>query len=131
MLYFLSDYTEGCHPKVLERLAETNLVSQPGYGEDAYCRAAAEKLRAACGTPEAEVFFLTGGTQANLVVISALLRRYEAVVAAGTGHINVHEAGAIEFTGHKVIALPSHGGKHDAVELEAHMAAFEQFKYLM
>ncbi len=124
MLYFLSDYTEGCHPKVLERLAETNLVSQPGYGEDIWSRAAAEKLRAACAMPEAEVFFLSGGTQANLVVISALLRRHEAVVAAETGHINVHEAGAIEFTGHKVIALPAHEGKLDAAELEAHMAAF-------
>ena len=122
MLYFLSDYTEGCHPKILEALAATNLISQPGYGEDRWCRSAAEKLRALCG--EVDVHFLSGGTQANLVVISALLRRHEAVIAAETGHIAVHEAGAVEFTGHKVIALPSHAGKLDAGELDAYMRAF-------
>ena len=122
MLYFLSDYTEGCHPRIMEALAESNLVSQPGYGEDRWCRAAADRLRALCG--DVDVFFLTGGTQANLVVISALLRRHEAVIAAETGHINVHEAGAVEFTGHKVIALPSHGGKLDAGDLERYMSVF-------
>ena len=122
MLYFLSDDTEGCHPKILEALAATNLISQPGYGEDRWCRSAAEKLRALCG--EVDVHFLSGGTQANLVVISALLRRHEAVIAAETGHIAVHEAGAVEFTGHKVIALPSHAGKLDAGELDAYMRAF-------
>ena len=123
MLYFLSDYTEGCHPKVLEALAETNLISQPGYGEDLWCRRAADRIRALCGA-EADVHFLTGGTQANLVVISSLLRRHEAVIAAETGHINVHEAAAIEYTGRKVIALPAHEGKLDAGELDAYMAAF-------
>ena len=123
MLYFLSDYTEGCHPTVLEALAESNLISQPGYGEDVWCRRAADKIRALCGE-DADVHFLTGGTQANLVVISALLRRHEAVIAAETGHINVHEGGAVEFTGHKVIALPSHEGKVDAAELDAYMTAF-------
>ena len=122
MLYFLSDYTEGCHEKILEALAETNRVSQPGYGEDRWCLSAAEKIRALCG--EVDVHFLSGGTQANLVVISALLRRHEAVIAAGTGHIAVHEAGAVEFTGHKVITLPSHAGKLDAGELDAYMKAF-------
>ena len=111
MLYFLSDYTEGAHPRILERLAETNLVSQPGYGDDAYTVSAREKLRAACRRPEAGVYFLSGGTQANAVVISSLLQRWEGVIAAETGHIGVHEAGAIEFTGHKVIALPGQDGK--------------------
>ena len=85
MLYFLSDYTEGCHPKVLEALAESNLISQPGYGGDLWCRRAADRIRELCGT-DADVHFLTGGTQANLVVISSLLRRHEAVIAAATGH---------------------------------------------
>ena len=119
MLYFLSDYTEGCHPAVLQRLAETNLISQPGYGADTFCASAREKIRAACGCPEAEVCFLSGGTQANLVVISALLARYEAVIAAETGHIAVHEAGAIEYTGHKVIPLPACDGKLRAEDVEA------------
>ena len=122
MLYFLSDYTEGCHPKILEALSRTNLVSQPGYGEDIWCASAAEKIRSLCG--EVDVHFLSGGTQANLVVISALLRRHEAVLAAETGHIAVHEAGAIEFTGHKVLTLPSHAGKLDTGELEAYLRRF-------
>ena len=107
MLYFLSDYTEGCHPKILEALAETNLVSQPGYGEDLWCRRAAGKIAALCGG--GDVRFLNGGTQANLLVISAQLQRHQAVIAAETGHIAVHEAGAIEFTGHKVVTLPARG----------------------
>ena len=124
MLYFLSDYTEGCHPKVMERLAETNRISQPGYGEDCFCRSAREKIRAACGLEKAEVFFLSGGTQTNLVTISALLHRHEAVIAAESGHIAVHEAGAIEFTGHKVIPLPARDGKLDAGELDAYLTRF-------
>ena len=122
MLYFLSDYTEGCHPKILEALAETNLVSQPGYGEDLWCRRAGEKIAALCGG--GDVRFLNGGTQANLLVISALLQRHQAVVAAETGHIAVHEAGAVEFTGHKVVTLPAHEGKLDAGELDAYLRAF-------
>ena len=124
MLYFLSDYTEGAHPIILERLAETNLISQPGYGEDIYTSSAREKIRTACGRPEADVFFLSGGTQANAVVISALLGRWEAVIAAETGHISVHEAGAIEFTGHKVIALPGQEGKLTAEAVEDYCRRF-------
>lgn len=124
MLYFLSDYTEGAHPRILERLAESNLESQPGYGEDRWCASAREKLRAACACPEAEVFFLTGGTQVNAVTISALLGRTEAALAADTGHIAVHEAGAIEYTGHKVITLPAAEGKLPAGELEEFMDRF-------
>lgn len=119
MLYFKSDYTEGAHPKILEALERTNLVSQPGYGEDCFSAAAREKIRLACGKPEADVYLLTGGTQTNLIVISALLRRWEGVVCAGTGHIAVHEAGAIEFSGHKVLTLPAHDGKLRADELAA------------
>ena len=114
MLYFLSDYTEGAHPRILERLAETNLISQPGYGEDRFCAAAREKIRAACGKPGADVYFLVGGTQANAVTIASLLNRWEGVIAANTGHIGVHEAGAVEFTGHKVIALSGENGKLSA-----------------
>ena len=106
MVSFESDYTTGAHPKILERLAETNLEPLSGYGTDSYCESAKEKIRDACGCPKAQVQFLVGGTQTNAVVISSMLRRYEGVVTASTGHINVHEAGAIEYTGHKALALP-------------------------
>ena len=124
MLYYLSDYTEGAHPRILERLQETNLISQPGYGEDRFCAAAREKIRAACRKPEADVYFLVGGTQCNAVTIASLLQRWEAVIAADTGHINVHEAGAIEFTGHKVIPLAQQGGKLSADTVRGYCAAF-------
>ena len=124
MLYFMSDYTEGAHPKVLEALEKSNLVSQPGYGDDCFCAAAREKIRQACAKPEADVYFLVGGTQTNLAVISALLRRWEGVLCTETGHIAVHEAGAIELSGHKVLPLPSHGGKLRAGELEAWIDRF-------
>lgn len=121
MLYFLSDYTEGAHPKVLERLCELNLMSLPGYGEDEVCYAAKDKVRKFCGRDDLQVWFLTGGTQANQVVISTMLRRYEGVISAVTGHVTGHEAGAIEFTGHKVLTIPQHDGKICAHELEAYM----------
>ena len=124
MLYFKSDYTEGAHPAILEALARTNLVSQPGYGDDCFTASAQEKIRRACGSPEADVYLLTGGTQTNLIVISSLLRRWEGVVCAETGHIAVHEAGAIEFSGHKVLPLPSHAGKLHAEDLAALVERF-------
>lgn len=124
MLSFLSDYTDGAQPRILQRFLEENSVSQPGYGEDEYCRSAREKICRFCGRDDLEVHFLTGGTQTNMVVISALLSRYEAVIAAETGHINVHEAGAIEYSGHKVIALPTHEGRLDADELQSFMERF-------
>lgn len=123
-LYFANDYGQGCHPRVLERLAETNLTPQPGYGGDDYCAAARGRLRDLCRCPEAEVFFLSGGTQTNRVVISALLRPWEGVLAAETGHVAVHEAGAIESAGHKVLSLPAHQGKLDAAETEAYLRSF-------
>ena len=124
MLFFENDYSEGAHEKILQRLMETNRVQQVGYGFDEYCQSAKEKIRAACECPNAEIFFLTGGTQANATVISALLGPCQGVVSAVTGHINGHEAGAIEYTGHKVLALPSHQGKMDAEELEKMLKSF-------
>ena len=98
---FSCDYLEGAHPAILQRLCETNFAQTAGYGTDEYCESAREKIRAACGAPNAEIHFLVGGTQTNATVIDALLRSYEGVIAADTGHISVHEAGAIEFGGHK------------------------------
>ena len=124
MLSFENDYNAGAHPRLLEALCETNLVPQSGYGEDEYCQSAAEKIRAACGAPGATVRFLVGGTQTNQVVIAALLKSYEGVLAATTGHVNGHEAGAIEYSGHKVLTLPQHEGKIDASELRAWLETY-------
>ena len=124
MFSFESDYTEGAHPKVLKALADTNLETVVSYGGDKYSASAAEKIKAACASPDSDVYFLTGRTQTNQIVISSLLKQYEGVVAATTGHVNVHEAGAIEFSGHKVLALPSHDGKVCARELEEYIDAF-------
>ena len=124
MLYFMSDYTEGAHPKLLKKLCAENLVSMPGYGDDAACASAKEKIRAAFHRDDLQICFLTGGTQTNLVVISTMLRRYEAVVAAKTGHVSVHEAGAIEYTGHKVIELEAADGKLDAGVLAAYLETY-------
>ena len=111
VLYFSSDYMEGAHPKILEALTRTNMEHTPGYGTDAYCVAAKDKIRLALQAPEAEIFFLTGGTQANAVVIGTALRPYQGVISAVSGHVSVHEAGAIEFGGHKVLALAHKDGK--------------------
>lgn len=124
MLYFENDYSHGAHPAVLKHLIDTNLEPLPGYGADKYCLSAQEKIRAACQCPAAQVRFLTGGTQTNQVVISGLLRSYEGVISAATGHVNGHEAGAIEYSGHKVLALPEHEGRLDAVEVDAYLAAY-------
>ena len=110
-LNFASDYLEGAHPAILRRLLETNLLKTPGYGLDSFSEAAREKIRAACRAPEADVFFLAGGTQANAAVIRSILRPWQGVLAAETGHISTHEAGAIEYTGHKVLTLPHREGK--------------------
>ncbi len=123
-LFFVNDYGEGCHPKVLEKLAETNLRHLPGYGSDPYCESAKEKIRKACDCPEADIWFISGGTQTNAIVISALLKSYEGVVSAVTGHINGHEAGAVEHLGRKVLPLPQHEGKICARELEGLLKDF-------
>ncbi len=124
MLHFDTDYMEGAHPEVMRRLMETNLEQTPGYGCDAYTARAKDLIREACGQPQAAVQFLVGGTQTNATVIDALLARHEGVLGAETAHINVHEAGAIEATGHKVLVLPSHDGKVQADEVEAYIRNF-------
>lgn len=126
MLNFACDYAEGAHEKILQKLMETNLQQLPGYGEDIYCESAKGKIKAACECDTAEVHFLVGGTQTNQVVISTMLQNYEGVVACKTGHVSVHEAGAIEYTGHKVLELPHHDGKMDAGELEQYIKGFYQ-----
>ena len=126
MISLQNDYSEGAHPKILKRLAEINLEQNPGYCTDSYCASAAEKIRQACACPEADIFFLVGGTQTNQVVIDTMLAPYEGVVAACTGHVSMHEAGAIEFTGHKVLELPQHEGKIEASELQELVSRFWQ-----
>lgn len=124
-LSFSCDYLEGAHPAILQRLCETNFAQTAGYGTDEYCESAREKIRAACGAPNAEIHFLVGGTQTNATVIDALLRSYEGVIAADTGHISVHEAGAIEFGGHKVLTLPQENGKITASQIRALLDQYE------
>lgn len=113
MRFFNNDYNEVCHPEILRAFAENVGVQMPGYSADAYCSEAAELIRQKCDAPNAAVHFLVGGTQTNLTVIAASLRPHQGVIAAESGHINVHETGAIEATGHKVIILPSKDGKVD------------------
>ena len=118
MIRFNCDYLEGAHPKILEKLLETNFVQTLGYGEDEYCERARAVIREKCGAPDAYVQFLVGGTQTNTTVIASILRPYQGVLCANTGHINAHETGAIEATGHKVLALPSEDGKITAAQVQ-------------
>ena len=118
MILFNSDYTEGAHPKILQKLSETNFVQTVGYGEDAYCDEAKYLIKKACNNQNVDVHFLVGGTQANAIVIASTLRPHQGVIAADTGHINVHETGAIEATGHKVLTLPNKDGKITAKQIE-------------
>ena len=124
MFFFESDYIAGAHPQIMKRLAETNLECLSGYGTDKYCESAREKIRAACRCEHAEVEFLVGGTQANAVIISTMLRDCEGVIAAKTGHVSVHEAGAIEYTGNKVLELPEQNGKIVPDVLAGYVADF-------
>ena len=124
MLNFESDYTEGAHENILKRLLETNMEQLSGYGCDKYCESAKEKIRKICDCPDAEVNFLVGGTQTNSTVIDALLKSYQGVIAAKSGHVNTHEAGAIEFTGHKVMTIDEHLGKIKADELDEYVKTF-------
>lgn len=117
MIYFNNDYSEGCHEKVMAKLMETNMEQHFGYGEDTICASAADKIRKLCGSEDAAVHFLVGGTQANLTVIAAALRPHQGALGAATAHINVHETGAIEATGHKVLWLPSKDGKISADQI--------------
>ena len=124
MLSFENDYSEGAHEKILQRFMETNLEKVSGYGSDPYCESAKQKIREACECPQADVYFLTGGTQTNAVVISSMLESYEGVVAAQTGHVACHEAGAIEYSGHKVITVPQYKGKMKAEDLKNSLKTF-------
>ncbi len=124
MLSFSCDYLEGCHEEILRALVSTNMQQEAGYGSDSLTERAKNKIRVAAGCPNADVYFLSGGTQTNLVVIDTMLQKYEGVLAAESGHVSVHEAGAIEFTGHKVLTLPSHLGKVDPVELRQYIEKF-------
>ncbi len=124
MISFECDYLEGCHEKVLSAIVATNMQQEPGYGADRFTQSAKAKIREACQCPEADIYFLNGGTQTNQVVIDTMLAPYEGVMAAETGHVSTHEAGAIEFSGHKVLTLPSHEGKVKADEVAQFVDAF-------
>ncbi|WP_308527310.1 beta-eliminating lyase-related protein [uncultured Oscillibacter sp.] len=122
MYSFRNDYSEGAHPQVLQALTDTNAVQTVGYGMDPYCQAAADTIRRLCAAPDADVHFLVGGTQVNLVTIDAFLQSYEAVIAAQTGHVSTHETGAIEATGHKVCTVESPDGKLTPALVESVLA---------
>ncbi len=124
MIYFDSDYMEGAHPEVMQRLMETNLEHTVGYGSDPYTQKAKEAIRQACGCPNALVQFMEGGTQTNATVIDALLHRHEGVLCAESAHINVHESGAIEHSGHKVLTLPATQGKISAEQVDSYISDF-------
>ena len=119
MIRFDSDYIEGCCPEILQALTETNMEQTAGYGLDPHCEHARALIREACCAPDADVHFLVGGTQTNTTVIAAVLRPWEGVLCAVTGHINCHETGAIESTGHKCLALPHNDGRITATQLRA------------
>ena len=125
MLSFVSDYQEGAHPRIIEALARTNFEKTAGYGLDPYCESAREKIRAACGAPDAEIHFLVGGTQTNETVISSMLAPWEGVVACESAHINTHEAGAIEHGGHKVLTVAGENGKVTAAALRELVRTFK------
>lgn len=124
MISFQSDYTTGASQAILDKLAETNMETTPGYGSDEYTKRAIEKIQKACECENAQVYFAVGGTQTNQLVISTMLADYEGVVSATTGHVNGHEAGAIEHSGHKVLTIPGHMGKIDCAELKEYLATF-------
>lgn len=124
MIRFDCDYMAGAHPEVLDAIVRNNLVQTSGYGADDFCTEAKRLIREACGTPDAAVHFLVGGTQTNSTVIDALLRCSDGVLAADTGHINAHESGAVELFGHKVIAIPGHEGKLAPKDVNAYLADF-------
>ena len=121
---FESDYNNGAHPEVLRHLCETNGDSSASYGADAWSESARAKIRQSTECPEADIYFLAGGTQANATVIDAVLRPYQAVIAVETAHINVHESGAVEASGHKVVTLPSHAGRMEAADLRNYLQRF-------
>lgn len=124
MISFASDYIAGAHPKVLEALVKTNLEVQTGYGTDEYCASAREKIKKACECESADVHFLVGGTQTNAIVVAAMLKPFEGVISAATGHINAHESGAVEYTGHKILPVAHKDGKIIPEALTKYMETF-------
>lgn len=124
MLNFSSDYIEGCHPKILEQLSKTNMIPTNGYGDDDFCKSAREKICSTCGIENLQIEFLMGGTQTNQLTIDTILKPWEGVVSAVTGHVATHEAGAIEYTGHKVLTVPNHLGKIYSTELDDFLNTF-------
>lgn len=124
MISFASDYIAGAHPAVLQKLVETNMEALSGYGTDKYCISAIEKIKKACECPQAEVYFLVGGTQTNQIIIRTMLDSHEGVIAANTGHVSCHEAGAIEYSGHKVIQVAGTDGKLDAASVKKELESF-------
>ncbi len=124
MYRFNCDYLEGAHPKIIEKMVETNLEQTIAYGADDYSKSAKEKIKKACGCEDAKVYFLTGGTQSNYAVLDSILKNYEGVLAADTGHISVHEAGAIEYSGHKVLTIPAVNGKVNPAAAREYMKSF-------
>lgn len=124
MVSFASDYIAGAHPEILQRLMETNMEPLSGYGSDKYCESAANKIKKACNCPDGVVYFIAGGTQTNQIVISTMLENFQGVVSATTGHVSAHEAGAIEYTGHKVLTVPGYEGKMKAEDLSSFIKTF-------
>lgn len=124
MLSFENDYSSTAAPQILERMQRIEHEQHSGYGTDDYCKIAADKIRQLCDAPESDVWFLVGGTQTNQTVIDAITPQYAGVISADSGHINTHEAGAIESTGHKILALPTQDGKIDAVKLDEYCESF-------
>lgn len=129
MILFCSDYQEGAHPAILEKLNSINFMQYPGYGTDELCLQAAELIKEKCHCPHADVHFLVGGTQTNTTVISAALRPHQGVLCAHTGHISVHETGAIEATGHKVLTVYSPDGKITAEQVEREVTLQADFEH--
>ena len=118
ILHFNNDYSRGAHPKVIDKIVQTNMLLECGYGFDSYCSSAKNKIKKSCGKRDAEVYFLVGGTQTNATVIRSILKQCEGVIAPDTGHISTHEAGIIEVGGHKVIELTNYEGKLRAIDVK-------------
>ncbi len=127
---FMDDYSEGCHPAILERLAQTNLSQQTAYGDDDYSDEARELIQRRLGSHKSTIYFVGGGTQANIIVISSLLKSHEAVIAVGSGHIATHETGAIEATGHKIITVIKKDGKLTSADVEQALAENAHFPHM-
>lgn len=128
---FLDDYSEGCHPAILSALAESNYVQQTAYGNDAYSNQARDLIRARVGNPSAAVYFVAGGTLANIIVASSILKSHEAMIAAETGHIVMRETGAIEATGHKIISLDSDNGRLSTADVQFALDSHYQVPHMV